>query len=196
MRTKRFRTRRLWLNTGAWATMALFLAILAIVLSLVTDRAAFLYMALGVIGAGFIVAVVRDRIVRCVYVLAADRLILRKAADECVVPLDKVRDASLLGLVAARTYFFQRIGEPGEGAWQGVDRTRLAADYLRFSPVDIELSNLALGLGIRLMDRIGAARHDMVLLRLTDGTDHLLGPLHAEDMVTAIEKARSAKERR
>jgi hypothetical protein len=171
--------------------MGLFLAILAIILSLIAGRWVFLPMALGVIAAGFGVAVYRDRVGRCSYVLASDQLVLRKAAEERVVPLDQIRDASLLGLAAARAYFFQRLGESDGDELQYRDRDRRSADFLRFSPVDLGLSPLSFGLGTRMMERLAHTRHDMVLLRLADGTDHLLGPVHAEDLVTAIERARS-----
>jgi hypothetical protein len=171
--------------------MGLFLAILAVILSLIADKWVFLPMTLGVIAAGFGVAVYRDRVGRCSYVLASDRLVLRKAAEERMVPLDQIRDASLLGLAAARAYFFQRLGGTDDAYLQHGDRERRAADFLRFSPVDLGLSPLSFGLGTRMMERLANTRHDMVLLRLADGTDHLLGPVHAEEMVTAIERARS-----
>jgi hypothetical protein len=133
---------------------------------------------------------VRDVRKRYVYVLDDDGLHIEKDGQAEYIPMEEVVDASLIDRAAAREYIKSR--SQGLGKAEARDRYR---SYIRFCSVDIGRSSLTGGFGRSLIDRLPEARHDLVLMRLKDGTDLILSPDYNQEMVTSLSKnARRSKD--
>jgi len=149
----------------------------------------------GVAVLGAIISLLRDRAVRCMYVLEGDELILHLSRMQFRIALKDVQDASLVERAAAREYIRQKLRFLSE---QGMGRAEVKAReraYVRYCSVDIGLRSFSLGLGRRMIDRMKNARHDLVLLRLRNGDDHLLSPIHNQDLVAGINRSTGARKR-
>lgn len=195
MRDRRFRGRQHWYNTVAWIRVSVFAGLSVFLFAAATGNAVVLWIALPVLGASAAVALVRDRRKRCVYSLEDGLLRLSNGREERSIGLDQVQDTTLLNRSAAREYIQQRSKAAAE---RGVSREEVVArerEFVRFCGVDIGLHSLSFGLGRRMIDRMPGARQDLVLLRSRGGNDHLLSPVHEQDLVGAIAKAKEARRR-
>ncbi|MCB0790179.1 MAG: hypothetical protein H6595_03015 [Flavobacteriales bacterium] len=189
MRGKRYRSRRQWYNTHAWAYFSAGLLVAGGVAALTTGRFIYPILALSIAIVGMVVAYVRDRGEECLYILDDREVQLRNARSTVTIPLKEVVDASLVDRSAARDYIVQRArrdlpSDPGRAAVR-----RHEALFVRFCSVDIGLRTLTFGLGRRMIDRMPNAKNDLVLLRLRNGEEYVLSPLYNQDLVTNLSRA-------
>ncbi len=190
MGIRKFHTRRVWHNTQLVLWLAPLLVLAGVISVTLLDTFNFI-LGVGVLCmAALVIALVRDLRKRYVYVLDDDGLHIEKDGQAEYVPMIDVVDASLIDRAAAREYIKSR--SQGLGKVEARARYRT---YVRFCSVDIGRSSLTGGLGRSLIDRLPEARHDLVLMRLKDGTDLLLSPDYNQEMVTSLSKnARRSKE--
>lgn len=182
MRERVFRTRRQWNNLAAWSWIVPVVVLVTAVVGLQTGRFLPLLIAilLGVAGMG--VAAFRDMYARCSYRIRDDKLILCDRRSERVITVPEMMDASPLDRLAARDFITQRAKALGDKA----GAVRMVREFLRYCTVDIGVRSFSLGLGRRMIDRMPRARHDLVLLRLKNGSAVLLSPVHVQDMAHTI----------
>jgi len=120
------------------------------------------------------------------YTVEQGRLTLWNRKDRMVLSREEIRDASLVDRTAARTYIRQKVDDlVANGASEADVRARMGS-FTRFCTVDIGLRSYTLGIGRRLVDTMPNAKHDLVLLRLRDGSDVLLSPLYNQGLMDAI----------
>lgn len=195
MRGKRFRPRRTWHNTIVWGMISGILLLIGVLVAAAMGNFLVLASLVGLAVVGAIISLLRDRAVRCMYVLEGDELILQLSRMQFRIALKDVQDASLVERSAAREYIRQKLRFLSE---QGMGRAGVKAReraYVRYCSVDIGLRSLSMGLGRRMIDRMKNARHDLVLLRLRNGDDHLLSPIHNQDLVAGINRSTGARKR-
>lgn len=191
MGIRKFHSRRVWHNTRVmlWLTPVMLLAGI-ISISLLNTFAVFLAIA-TICAVGTAIALVRDVRKRFVYILDHDGLHLEHNNEAEYIAMREIVDASLIDRAAAREYIRARsVGMDKASARQ---RYR---NFVRFCSVDIGQTSLTMGLGRSLIDRLPEARHDLLLMRLRDGSEMLLSPDYNQEMVTALSKhARNNKDR-
>lgn len=173
----------------AWGILAVFLLLIASILSLVTDDWQHMLVAGTVVVVGSIVALFRDRSMRCAYLVEDDRVVMRSGRLERTVGMSEVRDVSLVDATAAREYLRQRLRTAIEHGASVIERRTLVEGLLRFCPLDLRLAVAA----SKYLP--GRRKRDLVLLRTVDGGEHLLAPVYPHDMVAVIDKVRSALRR-
>jgi hypothetical protein len=180
MPIKRFRTQRQWHNTlmMVWGTP--FLILPGIIVGASSGSFRLLQGSVVVVLLGVIFAAWRDTRKKAVYLVDDDRLVLVDKTGRREVFMTEIRDASLLDRMAARAYLRNRSGPTNP------DAERWGADFIRFCTVDIGLRSFTLGGARRLIDRLPSAKTDLLLVRLQNGGDLLLSPVHAQDMVDTL----------
>ena len=186
MRPREFRSRRQWSNLSAWAWIAPFLVLAALLVSLRMNRFWPLWTSLGIALVGAAVALVRDMGREAVYLLNDRSLTLRNAKGELVLPTADMIDASPIDRVGARSYleqyYHQKLAAEGELV---ADRAKKA--FTEYCSVDIGLRSFSFGMGRRFIDRMPGARLDLVLLR-TKEMDVILSPQQDRGLVDAINR--------
>jgi hypothetical protein len=191
MGIRKFHSRRVWHNTRVmlWLTPVMLLAGV-ISISLLNTFTLFLTIA-AICAVGTAVALVRDVRKRFVYILDHDGLHLEHRNEAEYIAMSDIVDASLIDRAAAREYIRARSVEMDKASAR--QRYR---NFVRFCSVDIGQTSLTLGLGRSLIDRLPEARHDLLLMRLRDGSEMLLSPDYNQEMVTALSRhARNNKDR-
>ncbi|MCB9170634.1 MAG: hypothetical protein H6597_07880 [Flavobacteriales bacterium] len=188
MRGKRYRSRRQWYNTQAWAYFSVGLFLAGTVGALTTGRFLYPILAFTVIALGLGVAYMRDRGEECTYIIDEQHVVLRNAREEVSIPHQSVVDTSLIDRSAARDYIIQHAREDvPAGAPRSVIRRREGA-FVRYCSVDIGLRTFTFGLGRRMIDRMPNSKNDLVLLRLRNGEEYLLSPLYNQDLVSTLSR--------
>lgn len=183
-RVKRFRTKRLWYNTKAWAYVSVAVVLGSLVLAAVLRVLPIAFMGAVLVVLGFMVAVHRDRRSSGAYLVDSTELVLTTGAQTRRVARTEFVDASLVDRAAARDYIRQI-----SGAMVDKERAReLERDFVRFCSVDIGLNSLTFGLGRRLIDRLPNSKDDLVLLRLTGQRQLLLSPVYNQDLVDTLSR--------
>jgi len=142
-------------------------------------------VALGCI-AGIGVALARDAGVAGVYVLEGDRLVLQARKDREVIAISDVMDVSLIDRAGARDYILSSLTKGKVFGY--IARRRAAKRFVRFATVDIGLTSYTFGLGRQMIDRMPDARKDLVLLRLRNGTTHILSPEYNQELISAVSR--------
>jgi len=184
MGEKRFRTRRQWHNTLVMLISLPFAVVIGLLIGTITSVfwPLFLFAALSLVGLG--VALFRDRGNRSTYVILDDRLVLANSTNRLEVRAADVVDASLIERSGARDFVLQKLS--AYPALTSAGRSERLALFTRFCTVDIGLRSFTLGVGRSMIDRMPNAKHDLVLLRLRDGTDHVLSPEYNQELVGSI----------
>lgn len=186
MPAKRFRTRQHWYRTRAWMLASASIALVCLLL-LGTGVSYLLFIVvLGVSFTGTLVAMSIDRANTILYLLDRERMTLVRADRREELGLDQLIDANLLDSTIARDYVLQRFREVREKGAATADLQRMKKVFLRYCAVDIGLSTLSALM--RPLHRLPNGRKDLVLLRIRDGREMLLSPIHHQDMVDAIAK--------
>lgn len=183
-RVKRFRTKRLWYNTKAWAYVSVAVVLGSLVLAAVLRVLPIAFIGAGLVVLGFVLAIQRDRRSSGAYLVDSAALVLTTGAHTHRVQRSEFVDASLVDRAAARDYIRQ-IAETM------ADRGRareLEREFVRFCSVDIGLSSFTFGLGRRLIDRLPNSKDDLVLLRLTGQRQLLLSPVYNQDLVDTLSR--------
>ncbi|MBL7980736.1 MAG: hypothetical protein JNL52_02890 [Flavobacteriales bacterium] len=183
MGIRKFHTRRVWHNTQLVIWLAPLLLLAGVISVTLLDTFSYMIAITVLCAVAAVIALVRDVRKRYVYVLDDEGLHIEKDGQAEYVPMIEVVDASLIDRAAAREYIKSR----SQGMSKAQARLRYLA-YIRFCSVDIGRSSLTGGLGRSLIDRLPEARHDLVLMRLKDGTDLLLSPDYNQEMVTSLSK--------
>lgn len=184
MGDKKYRTRKQWHNTVVMLLSIPFSVVIGMLIGTITSVFWPLYVLVFVSLFGLGVAIFRDRRNRSAYTVAHDRLLLSDGTTAREVFAGDIIDASLIERSAARDYVLQKLSaQPG---MTKAERQQQLARFTRFCTVDIGLRSFTFGLGRSLIDRMPNAKHDLVLLRLRDGTDHVLSPQYNQDLVTSI----------
>ncbi len=182
-RVKRFRTKRLWYNTKAWAYLCVVVVPASLILSAVLR---FLPIAWGGIIlslVGFVFAVQRDRLRIGAYLVDSGSLVISTGEVSHRVDRSEFVDASLVDRAAARDYIRQRNAGLDPATARAMER-----EFIRFCSVDIGLSSSTFGIGRRLIDRLPNAKDDLVLVRLTGQRQLLLSPVYNQDLVGTLSR--------
>lgn len=183
-RVKRFRTKRLWYNTKAWAYVSVAVVPGSLVLAAMLRFLPIAFMGAGLVLLGFVLAVQRDRRSSGAYLVDSTELVLTTGTHTRRVHRSEFVDASLVDRAAARDYIRQ-ITEPiGDRA----KVREMERAFVRFCSVDIGLSSFTFGLGRRLIDRLPNSKDDLVLLRLTGQRQLLLSPVYNQDLVDTLSR--------
>jgi hypothetical protein len=180
MGEKRFRTRAQWHHTRLAVYAAPFFLLGGVLVGVATGRYDVLLLMGSLVGFAFVVGVLRDRTGRGNYHISGETLTLSRGNDQLTIAAGEILDASLMDRAGARHYFQSRLLRPS------MSRIEAGREFLRFCTVDIGLRTFTFGLGRGLIDRMPDARHDMLLLRLKQGSDLLLSPEYNQDMVESI----------
>ncbi|MEO8588688.1 MAG: hypothetical protein ABI432_04915 [Flavobacteriales bacterium] len=183
MGEKRFRTRRQWHNTVLMLLAVPFAVVIGLLIGTLTSVFWPLYAFIMLTAVGFSVALLRDRSTRSTYAVSDDSLFLIDSAGRVEVRAEDITDASLIDRSGARDYIRQKLSTPSLSSTQRKERV---AAFTRFCTVDIGLRSFTLGVGRGMIDRMPNAKHDLVLLRLRNGEDHLLSPQYNQDLVEII----------
>ena len=184
MGERRFRTKRQWHNLTVWSGIVPFVLLVCLIVGLQTGRFLALWVAAGLGVLGMLVAAMRDLGNRCVYLVRGDRLTLEDRAGSVEVPASVILDASPIDRRGARDYVEQRTAVLSVGR----AKRKRVREFLRFCTVDIGMRSLSFGFGRRMIDRMPQARHDLVLLRLRDGREMVLSPVHGPDLIDSINR--------
>lgn len=184
MGDKKFRTRKQWHNTVVMLLSIPFSLVIGMLIGVLTSVFWPLYLLVSFSLAGLGVALFRDRSNRSTYMVSNDRLILSTGSTTREVFAADIIDASLIERSGARDYVMQKLS--AAPVRTGAERRQRLALYTRFCTVDIGLRSFTFGIGRGLIDRMPNAKHDLVLLRLRDGTDHVLSPQYNQDLVASI----------
>lgn len=195
MRGKRFRGQRHWHNTIAWVRVSVLVVLAALLFTVASGNKAVLLGALGLVTISILVAVVRDRGKRCLYVVDDETVRLTNGRDSLDIRISDLQDATLVDRSAAREYIQQRSRAAVERGTEKSEIAQREREFTRFCGVDIGLRSWSFGLGRRMIDRMPEARHDLVLLRSRNGVDHLLSPVYNQDMIGTIAKAKATERR-
>jgi hypothetical protein len=186
MPRKEFHTRRQWHNVSVWAISSLLFVLFALVIAARSGDWPILYWVAGPVLLGLVITYLHDRGVDAVYTVEQGRLTLWNRKDRMVLSREEIRDASLVDRTAARTYIRQKVDDlVANGTGEADVRARMGT-FTRFCTVDIGLRSYTFGIGRRLVDTMPNAKHDLVLLRLRDGSDVLLSPLYNQGLMDAI----------
>lgn len=184
MGDKRFRTRKQWHNTVVMLLSVPFAVVIGLLIGTIASVFWPLYLLIAITLCGLVVALFRDRSNRSSYTVSGDRLILSNGSITREVLAADVIDASLIERTGARDYVLQKLS--AAPVLTGAERREHLERFTRFCTVDIGLRSFTFGLGRSLIDRMPNAKHDLVLLRLRDGTDHVLSPQYNQDLVASI----------
>jgi hypothetical protein len=180
---KRFRTRRQWNNTSFILIVSPFLLLLALFYGVSTGRFVPLAVVVGFAIVLLVVAIMRDRIARCLYLVQGSTIVLERPGERFAIESESIIDASLVDRSAARDIIRQR---SAARAASYAEQRELERRFVRFCTVDIGLRTYTFGVGRRFIDRMPNAKHDLVLLRIAGDADVLLSPEHNQDLVEHV----------
>ncbi len=183
MGEKRFRTRRQWHNTLLVVWLSPFLILSGVFVAMATGNFWPLTVLLAFTLLTLLLGLRRDMAVSGTYTITGDTLLLESAKERLEVVAATIMDASLVDRAAARDYIRIRAARSGKDK---DDQRAMEDAFLRFCTVDIGLRSLTFGLGRGMIDRMPNAKHDMVLLRMREGSDLLLSPEYNQEMVDHI----------
>jgi hypothetical protein len=187
MPSKIFTTRRQWHNILLMAWMFPFLILTGVLFLAIRGITSVLFIAAGITIVGTMVALIRDMGEKSTYIIRNNEMTLRSGKHEKKFHMDQVMDASLIDRMAARDYIKTRM--TGKGITSKADRSRVLKEFIRFCTVDIGITSLTMGIGRGVIDKLPLSKHDLVLLRLKDGTDLLLSPKYNQDLVDSVSRS-------
>ncbi len=183
-----FHTRRQWHNVSVWAISSLVFILLGLVISARSGEWTIMIVICGVGLVGLVITFLHDRSVDATYTVGKDRMVLWNKHDRMELGREDIRDASLIDRTAARTYITQKLEQLGEeGLSKEEHRVRLE-EFIRYCTVDIGLRSFTFGIGRKLVDTMPNAKHDLVLLRLSNGRDLLLSPAYNQELMDNISR--------
>lgn len=194
MSHKRFRTRRQWYNTILWGLVATGFVLLAVTMSGMTGNLMYVRVSVIVAVVGTVIAVAYDRPSGVSYAIENDKLLLKAKGEIERIPLELIKDASLLDRRAARNMLNERLRTlAAEGATRATIQ-EVRKTFSRWCTVDIGLRSLTFGIGTDLIDKRPDAKHDIVLLRLADSRLIVLSPVYNQDMVESLTRTSKLNE--
>ena len=161
-----------------------FALVIGLLIGMVTSVFWPLFLFASLTALGLVVALYRDRRNSSAYSIFGDQLVLVSGANKLRIEAEDIIDASLIERSGARDYIIQKL--ISEGLHSKPERKQRMAEFTRFCTVDIGLRSYTLGIGRSMIDRMPNAKHDLVLLRTRNGTDHLLSPAYNQDLVDSI----------
>ncbi|MBS1580742.1 MAG: hypothetical protein JST66_00930 [Bacteroidetes bacterium] len=186
MGAKRFRTRQHWYRTRAWVLAGASVSLLCLLLLGTVVPYLLFIVVLGISFTGTLVAMSIDRANTILYLLDRERMTLVRADRREELGLDQLIDANLLDSTIARDYVRQRSRAMQEKGATADDLRRMKKVFLRYCAMDVGLGTLSAL--VRPLERLPNGKKDLVLLRIRDGREMLLSPIHHQDMVDAIAK--------
>jgi len=184
MRSKRFRFKKRSLKTRLYGIISLIL----LVASLVLYFASGLVWPLQLMAVGSLVALLlgnrQDKLKNGYFYVDNNELVIKNSSSRRTIQMEHVNDASIVDPGAAMRFIEGKISE-SDNTLSSKKRLHL---YKQFCTIEF-------GLGARWMNMFGmldqnmnSKRNDLILIRLADGTDVLLSPVHAHDAVAYINK--------
>ena len=186
MSHKRFRTRRQWDNTILWGLVSTGSVLLAVTLSGMTGNLVYLQVSIVIAAVGMVIAVAYDRPSGISYTIENDKLLLKAKGEIERIPLELIKDASLLDRRAARDMLNERLRTLSAGGAGKTTLHEVRTIFSKWCTVDIGLRSLTFGIGRDLIDKRPDAKHDIVLLRLADSRLIVLSPVYNQDMVESL----------
>jgi hypothetical protein len=188
MSNKVFHTRLQWHNVSVWAIASLLVVLFGLVIAASSGDWS-IVIVLGIAAlVGLVVTYLHDRSVDATYAFENDRLVLWNKHDRLELSPSDIRDASLVDRTAARTYITQKLDRLMEEGLPPLEARSRGAAFIRFCTVDIGLRSLTFGIGRKLVDTMPNAKHDLVMLRLSNGQDLLLSPVYNQDLMDHLSR--------
>lgn len=183
-----YHTRRQWHNLSVWSISSLVMLLLGVVIGARSGDWRLL-LAFGAIAfLGLVFTFLQDRSVNAVYMIETDRLVLVKRKERLVLKREDMLDASLIDRSAARDYLRQKLRQKMEVGMTEDQAKQRERDFVRFCTVDVGFRTLTFGLGRRIVDTMPNAKHDLILLRLSNGEDLVLSPVYNQDLMERLGK--------
>ncbi len=189
MPAKRFKIKKQWTNSKVWAFASMLLMLAALALTGMTGHLWILVGALCISLVGFMVSLWNDRAGNVSYGIEKGQLVLRRNGIEERISFDYMRDASLLDRVAARDLLRQLMESARSRGADAATLQSIRQRYVRYCTIDIGLSSMTFGIGRHLVDQRPDAKHDLVLIRTSDGQAFLLSPVYNQDTVESLNRA-------
>ncbi len=167
--------------------MGSMLLLVGITAAAMANEIIWLELAAALFVAGGLTAWIRDRKDGGTYVLDSGRLLFKGAKATHSLDLDQIADSTLLDRKAGRDLLIDRLRSMG--GTSRAQRRKAERAYLQWCTVDIGVHSWTFGIGRELIDRRPDGSIDLMLIRLKDGQALLLSPLHAQDLVDALNRA-------
>lgn len=183
-----YHTRRQWHNLSVWSISSLIMLLLGVVIGARSGDWRLLFAFGAIAFLGLVFTFLQDRSVNAVYTMETDRLVLIKRKDRLVLKREDMLDASLIDRSAARDYLRQKLRQKMEAGMTEDQAKQRERDFVRFCTVDVGFRTLTFGLGRRIVDTMPNAKHDLILLRLSDGEDLVLSPIYNQDLMERLGK--------
>ena len=185
MRSKKFKFRKRQVQTRMNGVLSLTLVTLFFIV----------YMSLGyalplqIMAVFALVAILvgsrADKVKNGYFYVDADELVLKNARSRRRLGMRQIKDVSIVDSGAAKRYIYGRI-EDSDNTLSSTKRKHI---YMQFCTVEIALEPGLVSRFLALMQStIPAKNDDLVLLRMQDGTDLLLSPVHANDAVSYLNR--------
>lgn len=144
-------------------------------------------LLLGGAGIGFLIMLLLDRADTISYLVDRDRITLVRGRREEAIGLALLKDANPLERSSAGAYVMRRMQEMREQGMPAARMKEVRRAFTRHCTVDLGSRMFTWGTVARWMEGTPPGR-DLVLLRIRDGREMLLSPIHHQDMVDAIAK--------
>lgn len=185
MRSKRFRFKKRQVQTRLNGFLALVLLGIAFILYLSLD----LVLPLQVMAVASLLLLLlgnnSDK-AKSGYLYVQDmELVIKNQRSRRRIGLNRIKDVSIVDPSAAKNYIAGRIID-SDNTLSSTKRTFI---YTQFNTVELGLQGGLFGRLLALVQgTIQSKTNDLVLLRMMDGTDLLLSPAHANDVVSYLYK--------
>jgi hypothetical protein len=180
--SRRYPSRRSWRRTVIVGWSAVILLLVGIMVFAMTGKTWPVLWVVVIAVAGVFVSAVREARGAASYLVEEDLITLTRNGHRMEIPITTIADASLIDREAARGYFQSRAEARGLH-----DRSELRAamhDFVRYCTVEIG-RNLMIATSTD-MEHSARLEHDLVLLRLRNGTELLLSPENGRSLVEML----------
>lgn len=194
MSVKRFRARRRFAHTRVWLIAAFILVVCGTTLYAITDVDAILHVLVVAVVVGLSVALWIDRRERTQYILESGYLLMKRGRTTERLDLSAVRDASLVDRRAARELLMDRIRSMEEQGLIAAEREEFQRRFVHWCTVPLGLG--AFAIAGDLLEGRSDGKHDLVLLRMSNGRSLLLSPVYNQDLIGALNKNKEQDEQR
>ena len=126
-----------------------------------------------------------DKVKNGYFYVDGEELVLKNTRSRRRLGMRQIKDVSIVDSGAAKRYIEGRI----EDSDNTLSSTKRKYIYTQFCTVEIRLEPGLFPKFLALMQKtIPAKNDDLVLLRMQDGTDLLLSPVHANDAISYLNR--------
>ncbi|MBK8226725.1 MAG: hypothetical protein IPK70_06065 [Flavobacteriales bacterium] len=193
MSEKLFKTRRQWQNVRVVAISAPFLLSAVAAIGFTFGHIKLIIGSAGILVVAALLAIVRDRQRPAQYRITDSSLELIRGKEREKLSAGEILDASMMERIACREYVRRKVQKRLKE--QGTSPRESMAEFMRFCTIDVGLRSYTFGLGRLFVDRMESSRHDLILLRATNGSEYLLSPDRNQEMIEQLSRLKRRQER-